>query len=73
MKSKKTDLVVAGPMAELAAQGQEGIPGMLEFIKAKIKSITKGGEKVESTKGKRLPGFSDIASIAKVSTLIQAY
>ena len=69
---KGTELSVGGTFSDLAKKGQEGIPGMLEIVKQKIKELTKGAKEEESTKGKRLPGFTEISSIDKVTILVQA-
>lgn len=62
-----------GTMAALAAQGQDGIPGMLELVKKKISELKKGQVGDASTKGKNLPGFGEITKITKVSDLIKAH
>ena len=60
-------------LAVLATKGQEGIPGMLDIIKNQLSLLKKGSSTASTTKGKDLPGFSELKDITKVSDLIKAH
>ena len=72
-KQKKETGLVTKDVFDLAKMGQEGIPELLQTVKAKIATLTRGVKEKSSTDGKRIPGFPELESIDKVTILVQAY
>lgn len=70
---KGLSTAVAGATGDIMKLGQADIPNMLKMITEKIKALKGNIPKENSTIGKDLPGFGEIAKINDVTTLIQAH